>query len=152
MLEAIKFSTRTCSLFSTACHIFMFQQYYLPSARELARLVGVHQAPVIQHFAETISGSTTIRSFGQEYRFRETNMMLIDGSSRPKFHSFGVREWLTFRLDILSSLTFAFSLVFLISVPNGTIDPSMWFDFWYIMYFSIDKFSKLYREGEGVRI
>ncbi|KAL1815306.1 hypothetical protein ACET3Z_017880 [Daucus carota] len=101
------------------------QQYYLPSARELARLVGVRQAPVIQHFAETISGSTTIRSFGQEYRFRETNMMLIDGSSRPKFHSFGVREWLTFRLDILSSLTFAFSLVFLISVPNGTIDPSI---------------------------
>ncbi|KAL8107245.1 ABC transporter C family member 3-like isoform X2 [Apium graveolens] len=101
------------------------QQYYLPSARELARLVGVRQAPVIQHFSETISGSTTIRSFDQESRFRETNMKLIDGSSRPKFHSFSVREWLTFRLDILSSLTFAFSLVFLISVPHGTIDPSI---------------------------
>ncbi|KAJ0102073.1 hypothetical protein Patl1_04256 [Pistacia atlantica] len=36
-----------------------YQQYYLPSARELSQLVGVCKAPVIQHFAETISGSTT---------------------------------------------------------------------------------------------
>ncbi|KAJ0728204.1 putative ABC-type xenobiotic transporter [Helianthus annuus] len=42
------------------------QQYYIPSARELARLVGVCKAPVIQHFSETISGSTTIRSFDKK--------------------------------------------------------------------------------------
>lgn len=102
----------------------IFQQYYIPSARELARLIGVSKAPVIQHFAETISGSTTIRSFDQEHRFQETSMKLIDGNSRPKFHSAGVMEWLCFRLDMFSNLTFAFTLVFLISVPSGTIDPS----------------------------
>ncbi|KAH9652208.1 ABC transporter C family member 3 [Citrus sinensis] len=32
-----------------------YQQYYIPSARELSRLVGVCKAPVIQHFSETIS-------------------------------------------------------------------------------------------------
>uniref|UniRef100_A0A164Y1G1 ABC-type xenobiotic transporter n=1 Tax=Daucus carota subsp. sativus TaxID=79200 RepID=A0A164Y1G1_DAUCS len=101
------------------------QQYYIPSARELARLIGVSKAPVIQHFAETISGSTTIRSFDQEHRFQETSMKLIDGNSRPKFHSAGVMEWLCFRLDMFSNLTFAFTLVFLISVPSGTIDPSI---------------------------
>ncbi|KAK3009967.1 hypothetical protein RJ639_012359 [Escallonia herrerae] len=86
------------------------QQYYIPSARELARLVGVCKAPIIQHFAETISGSTTIRSFDQESRFRETSMKLIDGYSRPKFNTAGAMEWLCFRLDMLSSITFAFSL------------------------------------------
>ncbi|XP_074367517.1 ABC transporter C family member 3-like isoform X2 [Apium graveolens] len=101
------------------------QQYYIPSARELARLIGVSKAPVIQHFAETISGSTTIRSFDQERRFQETSMKLIDGNSRPKFHSAGVMEWLCFRLDMLSNLTFAFTLVFLITIPAGTIDPSI---------------------------
>ncbi|KAL8131721.1 ABC transporter C family member 3-like [Apium graveolens] len=101
------------------------QQYYLPSARELARLIGVCKAPVIQHFAETISGSTTIRSFDQECRFRDTSMKLIDANSRPKFHTAGVMEWLCFRLDILANLTFAFSLIFLISIPQGTIDPSI---------------------------
>ncbi|KAK2965623.1 hypothetical protein RJ640_027038 [Escallonia rubra] len=101
------------------------QQYYIPSARELARLVGVCKAPVIQHFAETISGSTTIRSFDQESRFRETSMKLIDGYSRPKFNTAGAMEWLCYRLDMLSSVTFAFSLVFIISIPVGTIDPSI---------------------------
>lgn len=99
------------------------QQYYIPSARELARLVGVCKAPVIQHFAETISGSTTIRSFDQESRFQDTNMKLMDGYSRPKFSIAAAMEWLCFRLDMLSSITFAFSLILLISVPEGAIDP-----------------------------
>ncbi|KAL5548581.1 hypothetical protein UlMin_003812 [Ulmus minor] len=102
-----------------------YQQYYIPSARELSRLVGVCKAPIIQHFAETISGSTTIRSFDQESRFQETNMKLIDGFSRPKFHTAASREWLCFRLDALSSLTFTFFLVFLISLPEGVIDPGV---------------------------
>ncbi|XP_061993228.1 ABC transporter C family member 3-like isoform X2 [Rosa rugosa] len=105
----------------TAC--VWYQQYYIPSARELARLIGVCKAPVIQHFAETISGSTTIRSFDQESRFRDTNMKLTDGYGRPKLYISGAMEWLCFRLDVLSSITFAFFLVFLISVPEGVIDP-----------------------------
>ncbi|CAM8990670.1 unnamed protein product [Rhodiola kirilowii] len=75
------------------------QQYYISTARELARLVGVCKAPVIQHFAETISGSMTIRT--------------------------AAMEWLCFRLDMLSSITFAFSLVFLVSIPAGVISPSL---------------------------
>ncbi|KAL5548580.1 hypothetical protein UlMin_003811 [Ulmus minor] len=102
-----------------------YQQYYIPSARELSRLVGVCKAPVIQHFAETISGSTTIRSFDQDSRFQDTNMKLTDGYSRPKFHIAGAMEWLCFRLDMLSAITFAFSLIFLISIPEGVIDPGI---------------------------
>ncbi|KAI3703643.1 hypothetical protein L1987_73835 [Smallanthus sonchifolius] len=100
------------------------QQYYIPSARELARLVGVYKAPVIQHFSETISGSTTIRSFDQKHRFQDTCLKLIDSYSRPKFHVAGALAWLGLRLDMLSSLIFAFLLVFLVSVPEGIIDPS----------------------------
>ncbi|XP_030514474.2 ABC transporter C family member 3-like [Rhodamnia argentea] len=102
-----------------------YQQYYLPSARELARLVGVCKAPVIQHFSETVSGSTTIRGFDQESRFRDTNMELSDVYSRPKFHGAGAMEWLCFRLDMLSSFTFGFSLIFLISLPERFIDPAI---------------------------
>ncbi|KAJ9672326.1 hypothetical protein PVL29_025801 [Vitis rotundifolia] len=102
-----------------------YQRYYISSARELARLVGVCKAPVIQHFSESISGSATIRSFDQESRFRDTNMKFIDGYTRPKFNSAAAMEWLCFRLDVLSSITFAFSLVFLISIPEGAIDPGI---------------------------
>ncbi|KAI3703636.1 hypothetical protein L1987_73828 [Smallanthus sonchifolius] len=91
---------------------------------ELARLVGVYKAPVIQHFSETISGSTTIRSFDQKHRFQDTCLKLIDNYSRPKFHVADALAWLGLRLDMLSSLVFAFLLVFLVSVPEGIIDPS----------------------------
>ncbi|KAI3746682.1 hypothetical protein L6452_09121 [Arctium lappa] len=100
------------------------QQYYIPSARELARLVGVCKAPVIQHFSETTSGSTTIRSFDQKCRFENMCLKLVDNYSRPKFHVAGALDWLGLRLDMLSSFMFAFTLIFLVSVPEGTIDPS----------------------------
>ncbi|KAJ9672355.1 hypothetical protein PVL29_025823 [Vitis rotundifolia] len=100
-----------------------YQQYYIPSGRELVRLAGICKAPVIQHFSETISGSMSIRSFDQESRFRNTNMKLVDGYMRPNFNIAGAMQWLCFCLDMLSSVTFAFSLVFLISVPEGVIDP-----------------------------
>ncbi|KAH6768082.1 multidrug resistance-associated protein 3 [Perilla frutescens var. frutescens] len=100
------------------------QRYYIGAARELARLCGVSKAPLIQHFSETLSGSITIRSFDQEPRFRDMSMTLIDGYSRPKFHTTGAMEWLCIHLDVLSLVTFAFSLIFLVSLPEGTIDPS----------------------------
>ncbi|KAL5164665.1 ABC transporter C family member 3 [Glycine soja] len=101
------------------------RRYYSASARELARLVGTCQAPVIQHFSETISGSTTIRSFEKESRFNDINMKLIDRYSQPKLYSATAIEWLNFRLDILSTLTFASCLVFLISFPNSMTDPGI---------------------------
>ncbi|CAI9303496.1 unnamed protein product [Lactuca saligna] len=101
------------------------KQYYLPSAREMSRLFGVCKGPLIQNFAETISGSTTIRSFDQQGRFQDTNLKLNDDFARPKFHAIAAREWLGIRLDMLSSFTFAVFLIFLISIPEGTIDPSI---------------------------
>ncbi|KAG6793599.1 hypothetical protein POTOM_002814 [Populus tomentosa] len=90
----------------------------------MQRLVGVCKAPVIQHFSETISGATTIKSFDQQSRFQETNMKVTDAYSRPKFHIAGAREWLCFRLDMFSSVTFAFSLAFLVSFRSN-IDPAI---------------------------
>ncbi|GMI85223.1 ATP-binding cassette C3, MULTIDRUG RESISTANCE PROTEIN 3, multidrug resistance-associated protein 3 [Hibiscus trionum] len=102
-----------------------YQKYYISSARELARLVGISKVPVIQHFSGTLLGVTTIRSFDQESRFQETNLILNDSYSGPKFHVAGAKEWLCFRLDMLSSITFAFCLFFLISVPEGVINPAI---------------------------
>ncbi|OMO65826.1 hypothetical protein CCACVL1_21383 [Corchorus capsularis] len=102
-----------------------YQQYYISAARELTRLIGVCKGPLIQNFAETIMGATTIRSFDQESRFKETNMKLVDACSRPKFNAVGAMEWLCFRLNLLSTITFAFYLFFSISIPEGVIDPAI---------------------------
>jgi len=105
--------------------VILVQQYYLPSARELSRLIGVSKAPVIQHFAETISGAVTIRSFDQQSRFCQTSLKLINSYSQPAFYTAATMQWLSVRLDLLSLTTFICLLIFLVSVPVGLIDPGM---------------------------
>ncbi|XP_042489373.1 ABC transporter C family member 3-like isoform X2 [Macadamia integrifolia] len=102
-----------------------FQQYYISAARELSRLGRVCQTPIIHHFSESSLGSTTIRCFDQEDRFMDTNLKLIDGYSRPKFHFSGAMEWLCFRMDFLASITYAIFLVFLILIPKGVLSPGV---------------------------
>ncbi|OMO90148.1 hypothetical protein COLO4_19316 [Corchorus olitorius] len=102
-----------------------YQQYYIPTARELARLAGIQRAPILHHFAESLAGAATIRAFDQENRFIDTNLGLIDNHSRPWFHNVAAMEWLSFRLNLLSNFVFAFSLVVLVTLPEGIINPSL---------------------------
>ncbi|KHG04748.1 ABC transporter C family member 9 [Gossypium arboreum] len=102
-----------------------YQQYYIPTARELARLAGIQRAPILHHFAESLAGAATIRAFDQENRFINANLGLIDNHSRPWFHNVSAMEWLSFRLNLLSNFVFAFSLVVLVSLPDGIINPSI---------------------------
>ncbi|KAK8956017.1 ABC transporter C family member 3 [Platanthera guangdongensis] len=104
---------------------FWYQRYYIETARELARLMGMFKAPIIQHFSESLSGSTTIRSFNEESRFVNINSQRLDECNRPRFHSACAMEWLCFRLNVLSSIMFAFSLIFLSCLPRGVIDPGI---------------------------
>ena len=99
-------------------------QYYIPTARELARLVGICSAPIPHHFAESVSCLATVQAFNQESRFIDTNLSLIDDSSRPLFHNISVMEWLSLKLNLLSNFVFAFSLVVVVSLLERMIDPS----------------------------
>ncbi|CAA0842483.1 ABC transporter C family member 9 [Striga hermonthica] len=102
-----------------------YQRYYIPTARELARLAGIQRAPILHHFAESLSGAATIRAFDQQERFSDFNLCLIDNHSRPWFHNVSAMEWLSFRLNQLSNFVFAFSLVLLVTLPEGIINPSI---------------------------
>ncbi|KNA15079.1 hypothetical protein SOVF_101510 isoform A [Spinacia oleracea] len=101
-----------------------YQQYYMPASRELTRLSLVCEAPVIQYFAETISGITTIRSFDQESRFQPNYMKIVDAYSCPEFQLAAAMKWLMLRLDAISCITFAFLLV-LSMYFRQSIDPAI---------------------------
>ncbi|GAB4844225.1 ATP-binding cassette sub- C member 9 [Ancistrocladus abbreviatus] len=102
-----------------------YKQYYIPTARELARLAEIQRSPILHHFAESLSGAGTIRAFDQKNRFINANLELVDNHSRPWFHNVSAMEWLSFRLNQLSNFVFAFSLVVLVSLPDGIINPSI---------------------------
>nr|QEY08338.1 ATP-binding cassette sub-family C member 5 [Crocus sativus] len=101
------------------------QKYYMASSRELVRIVSIQKSPIIHLFGESIAGAATIRGFGQEKRFMKRNLYLLDCFSRPFFCSLAAIEWLCLRMELLSTLVFAFCMTLLVSFPHGTIDPSM---------------------------
>nr|QVT92275.1 ABC transporter [Salvia miltiorrhiza] len=103
----------------------MCQAYYISTARELARMVPIQQAPILHHFSESIAGATVIRSFNQEDRFWKTNVNHIDKYSRVAFHNSGTMEWLCVRINFLFNLVFFLLLVILVSLPRSAIDPSL---------------------------
>ena len=103
------------------------QRYYIPTARELARLQQIQRAPILHHSAESLTGAASIRAYGQKDRFRKANISLVNNHSRPWFHNISAIEWLCFRLNMLSNFVFAFSLTLLVSLPEGFINPSKFF-------------------------
>ncbi|CAK7332377.1 unnamed protein product [Dovyalis caffra] len=102
-----------------------YQAYYITTARELARMVGIRKAPILHHFSESIAGAATIRCFHQEERFLARNLSLIDDYSRIVFHNSGTMEWLCIRINFLFNLGFFLVLIILVNLPKSAIDPSL---------------------------
>ncbi|TQD89225.1 hypothetical protein C1H46_025218 [Malus baccata] len=102
-----------------------YQAYYITTARELARMVGIRKAPILHHFSESVTGAGTIRCFNQEDRFLKKIMALIDDYSRVAFHNYGTMEWLSVRTNFLFNLVYFLLLIILVSLPRSAIDPSL---------------------------
>ena len=115
----------------------------MASARELTRLSGIQKAPIINHFGESIAGALTIRGFDQQKRYMKTNFALFDNYGRPYFHYCSATEWLCLRMELLSTLVFAFAIVLLVSIPLGSIDASM---------YSMNNWQNIYSIGSSMFI
>ncbi|KAK4841988.1 hypothetical protein QYF36_013851 [Acer negundo] len=102
-----------------------YQVYYISTARELARMVGIRKAPILHHFSESISGAATIRCFNQEDRFLRRSLSVIDDYSRIAFHNSGTMEWLSVRTNFLFNIVFLLVLIILVTLPRSAIDPSL---------------------------
>ncbi|XP_068667437.1 putative ABC transporter C family member 15 [Aristolochia californica] len=102
-----------------------YQAYYITTARELARMVGVRKGPILHHFSESIAGAATIRCFNQQERFQNKNLGIIDDYSRIAFHNCATMEWLCVRINFLFNLVFLFLLLILVTLPRSSVDPSL---------------------------
>lgn len=101
-----------------------FQAYYITTARELARMIGIQKSPIQHHFSESISGALTVRCFNQEVRFLNKCLKVIDDYSRVTFHNTATMEWLCVRINFLFNLVFFILLVVLVHLPRASIDHS----------------------------
>ncbi|CAM6108367.1 unnamed protein product [Calypogeia fissa] len=100
---------------------YKYQKTYFATARELTRVDGLTQAPVINHFSETIAGFVTVRSFQRQDRFIQVNMDTIDSNLRMPFHYQASTEWVGLRMELIGILIYCCSTLVLVLLPVGYI-------------------------------
>ncbi|XP_056168421.1 putative ABC transporter C family member 15 [Syzygium oleosum] len=102
-----------------------YQAYYITTARELARMVGIRKAPILHHFSEAVTGAALVRCFNREDDFLRRCLSLIDDYSRIVFHNSSTMEWLSVRINFLFNFGFFVVLIILVSLPRSVVDPSL---------------------------
>ncbi|CAM9019887.1 unnamed protein product [Wickerhamomyces anomalus] len=77
--------------------------YYQTSALDIKRLEAINRSNVFSHFNETLSGMSTIKSYGSVKRFSERFEYLIDKMDMAYFPTLANQRWLAVRLDFTAS-------------------------------------------------
>ncbi|XP_062225216.1 ABC transporter C family member 4-like [Phragmites australis] len=98
-----------------------YRNRYIATSRELTRLQGVTEAPVIDHLTETFLGAPTVRCFRKEDEFYQTNLDRINSNLRMSFHNYAASEWLGFRLELIGTLILSITAFLMISLPGNFI-------------------------------
>lgn len=91
--------------------LWSVRNYATKSLRELKRLDGMTRSPFFNAFSASRDGLTSIRAFGRQDNVHKFFLELVETNSKCWFCWLLVSRWLGFRLDILSTLIVAFSVV-----------------------------------------
>ncbi|KAL4062863.1 ABC protein [Scleroderma citrinum] len=100
-----------------------FTAFYRASAREVKRLDSMLRSLLYAHFSETLTGLSTIRSYGEMKRFIRENKYYIDLEGRSLFIVASNQRWLSFRLDFMGA-TLVFFVAVLAIVDVSGINPA----------------------------
>ncbi|NXU37523.1 MRP1 protein, partial [Drymodes brunneopygia] len=102
---------------------FTIQRYYIASSRQIRRLAGASQAPVISHFSETLAGRSTIRAFGHQERFIRKNNDVVYENLVCFYNNLISNRWLSVRLEFLGNLMVFFAALFVV-LSGNTVSSS----------------------------
>lgn len=87
--------------------IYVLQNFYLRTSRQLRLLDLQAKAPLFTHLIESADGLMTIRAFGWESAMTERALNLLDDSQRPHYLLYMVQRWLNLVLDVFVAIAAA---------------------------------------------
>lgn len=79
-------------------------EYYRRSNRELQRLESIRRTPIFTHFAETLSGTASIRALQVQQMYLAENLRRVNENSRALYFSRVVNFWLQVRLNCIGAI------------------------------------------------
>jgi ATP-binding cassette subfamily C (CFTR/MRP) protein 1 len=99
---------------------FIFYGLYAAPADFLKEEIGTTNSDIFSHLNESLSGLPVIRAFEVEKRFERQTIHKIDGNHRALFMGEMLQLWLSFRLDIISSVLVFLTAIFAVVAKSST--------------------------------
>ncbi len=91
---------------------YAFQKFYIETARQARRLESLTRSPIFAHFAESISGQSTIRAYGLQKNFIATSEERIDYNQGIAYHVMVANRWVQLFLQLIGSFVVLFAALF----------------------------------------
>ncbi|OQR67649.1 multidrug resistance-associated protein 1-like [Tropilaelaps mercedesae] len=83
---------------------FVIQKIYMTASRQFRRLQSTTRSPVLNNFAETLNGASSIRAYKVEQHFIRKCQIRIDLNQNCYFHSMATGRWAAVRIEWLSAV------------------------------------------------
>jgi len=112
------------AIFPLAIIYYIFQRMYISASRQLKRIDSTSRSPILNHFSETVNGTTSIRAFGASDKFIEESNKRVDGNHICYYPSFTAARWLAIRLEFLGYCIIFLSAIFAV-ISRGSISPGI---------------------------
>ena len=80
--------------------LYIIQNYYLRTSRQLRLLDIEAKAPLFTHFLETRDGAACIRAYGWMEQRMKSNCKILNESQKPYYLLWCIQRWLTLVLDL----------------------------------------------------
>jgi ATP-binding cassette subfamily C (CFTR/MRP) protein 1 len=100
--------------------VYLLQKIYLRTSRQMRFLDLECKSPLYTHFAETIEGISTIRAFGWQESFMQTNLELLDASQKPYYLMYCIQRWLSLVLQLIVGVMGVVVVALALNLTNTT--------------------------------
>eukprot|EP01033_Poteriospumella_lacustris_P004212 gene4212-3005_t len=102
----------------------IFNQYFRKTNTAIARLEAVSRSPIYADFSQTLSGTITIRAYGQSDRFIEKLEGYANTNTVPGVLQQVASQWLAIRLDFLGAIVMFFMGALTVSSDSVNFIPA----------------------------
>ena len=100
--------------------LYLVQNYYLRTSRQLRFLDIEAKAPLFSQFLEASGGVSSIRAYGWTAEYMERSYDVLDASQKPFYLLKSIQRWLNLVLDLLVAGIAILLVAFATNLPGGS--------------------------------
>jgi ATP-binding cassette subfamily C (CFTR/MRP) protein 1 len=105
---------------------YVIQKWFRKTSTELQRVTSIANSPIFADFSQTLSGTSTIRAYGEETRFFNQCKQSFDTMNASYLLVQMTNYWLGLRLDFIGGMIGAFIGGIAVSTVSSGFIPAGW--------------------------